>query len=92
MKPVAPKEGVGDEEIADFVAAIVENECAPILMGSATGVFVFVKGGAVKAGQGPFIAREVRGNPIEQDADAGAVQLVDEILKIVGVPKRLVGA
>src|SRR5690606_41285629 len=75
LDPVAR---VGDEEVANLVAAEVEDVGAPVGLLAAAGVGVLVERGAVEAGQRPFVAREVRGHPVEQDADARAVQMVDE--------------
>ena len=47
-------------------------------------VGVLVQRRAVEAGQAVRIAREVRRHPVEQDADAGLVQDVDERLEVVG--------
>ena len=41
-------------------------------------ILVLVKRGAVEAGEPVLVGREVSGNPVEDDADAGAVGAVDE--------------
>src|SRR6267143_766458 len=84
MKAVAPEERIGREKIADLMAPEVENERSPILVRAFARVFMFVEGRAIKAGQRPFIAWKMSGNPIDKHADAGIVQCVDEVLKIVG--------
>src|SRR5258708_10214842 len=83
VEAVAPEERIGEEEITDFVAAIIEDERSPILMSAFAGVFVFVKGGAIKAGEGPIVPREMSGHPIDDHADASLVKRVDEKLKVL---------
>src|SRR5436309_2573421 len=70
MKTLAPEKRVGQEENADLMPAIIENEGAPILVRAFAGVFVLEKRGAVEAGESPIVAREVGGYPIDDDADA----------------------
>jgi hypothetical protein len=69
MKTVAPEKGVGGQEIADFVAAVIEDQSAPILVGAFARVFVFVKGRAVETRQRPVVARKMGRHPIHQHAD-----------------------
>ena len=83
VKAVAPEQRVGDEEIAHLVAAVIENERAPVLMRALARVFVLVQGGAVEVRQRPVIARKMRRHPVNDDADAGFVQRIDEKLKII---------
>src|SRR5205807_621548 len=70
-------------EIADFVAAEIKDKRAPILMRALAWIFVLVKGGAVIFGEGPIIARKMRGHPIDDDADTGLVKAIDEELEVV---------
>jgi hypothetical protein len=60
-------------------------------MGAFARVFVFVERGAVEAGERPFVAREVCGHPVDDDADTGFVQRVDEELEIIGRPEATGG-
>jgi hypothetical protein len=46
---------------------------------------VLVQRGAVEPGQRPVVAREVRGHPVEDHAQAALVQAVDEGAEIVGL-------
>ena len=75
--------GAGEQEALHFVAAIVENVRAPVLVETHTRVFVLVQGGAVEFGQRPGILREVRRHPVEDDADAGLMAGIDEEAEIV---------
>ncbi len=83
MELLQPVQGVGDEEVADLVAAVVEDERAPVRVLAALRVGVLVQRGAVEPGQRPFIAREVRGHPVEDHADPGLVQPVHQVAELV---------
>ena len=87
MKSVAPEKGVGQEEIADLVTAVIENQRAPILVRAFARVFVLVESGAVEARQGPVVPRKMRRDPIQQHADAGLMELVDQKLEILRRPE-----
>ena len=90
---VEPVEGVGDEEVADLVAAVVEDERAPVGVLALAGVGVLVQRGAVEAGQRPVVAGEVGRHPVDDDADAPLVEVVDEEPEVVGrAEARAVGA
>ena len=82
---VDPVQGVGDEEVADLGAAVVEDERAPVGVLALAGVGVLVQRGAVEAGEGEVVLREVGRDPVEDDADAALVELVDEPAEAVGV-------
>lgn len=47
-------------------------------------IFIFVERGAIETGQPVGIGREVGGNPVQNDADACLVTLVDEVFEIIG--------
>ena len=80
-----PVERVGVEEVAHLVAAEVEDVGAPLLVPAALRVGVLVERRAVEAGQRPLVGGEVAGHPVEDHADAGLVQPVDEQPEAVGV-------
>ena len=65
-----PEQRVGDQEVADLVAAEVEHERAPVRMRAAPRVGVLVQRGAVEARERELVAREVGGDPVEDHADA----------------------
>ncbi len=79
-----PEQGVGDEEVADLVAAEVEHQRAPVRVRAAARVGVLVERRAVEAGERELVAREVGGHPVEDHADAAGVQAVDERPHVVG--------
>ena len=80
---VEPEERVGDEEIAHFIAAEIENERAPILVLALARIHVLVKIGAVEFGQPMRVLREMRRHPVHNHADAGLVTAVDEMPELV---------
>ena len=86
-----PEEGTGEEEIAYFVAAKVEDFCAPAFVLADTGVFVLVEMGSVEEGQAVAVFGEVGGHPIEQHADAVLVAIVHKIVEVVGRAKATGG-
>ncbi len=45
---------------------------------------MLVQGGAVEASEGPFILREVSGNPIQNHADSGLMQSIDQVPQLIG--------
>ncbi len=66
------------------MAAVVEDERAPVLVLAHARVLVFVERGAVEADQAVAVLREVPGHPVEDHADAGLVAGVDEELEVLG--------
>jgi hypothetical protein len=51
-------------------------------------VGVLVQGVAVEARQRPLVGGEVPRHPVEDDADAGLVEPVDEVAQVVGGAQR----
>ena len=86
-----PVERAREQEVADLVAAEVEDQRAPVGVRAAARVGVLVERGAVEARERPVVAREVRGHPVEDHADARAVQAVDERAEVVGRAEARVG-
>ena len=81
-----PVQGVGDEEVADLVAAVVEDQRAPVGVRAAARVVVLVERRAVEAREREVVAREVRRHPVEDHAEPVLVQAVDERAKSSGEP------
>ena len=79
-----PVERVGDQEVAHLGAAVVEDQRAPVGMRAEPRVGVLVERRAVEAGERELVAREVPGHPVEDHADAGRVQPVDQEPQVVG--------
>ena len=78
-----PEERVGEQEVAHLVAAVVEDQRAPVGVLALARVLVLVERRAVEAAQAVVVLREVRRHPVEDHADAGLVQGVDEELEVV---------
>ena len=85
MVALQPEKGVGDQEIAHFIAPVVKNERAPVGVLALAGVCMFVEIGAVELGQAVCILRKMAGHPIDDDADAALVALVYEMTKLVRI-------
>ena len=79
---VDPEECIGDQEILDFVAAVVEDQGAPVRMTALARVGMLVQMRAVELGQAVRVTREVRGSPIQNHADACLVKPVHEIHEV----------
>ena len=79
-----PVDRVGDEEVAHLEPAEVEHVGAPVGLVATARVGVLVERQPVEPGEREGVAREVPRHPVEDDADAGLVQPVDEVLEVVG--------
>ncbi len=86
-----PVERVRDEEVAHLLAAEVEDVGAPVRVLAAGGVRVLVQRRAVEAGERELVLGEVRRHPVDDHADAGLVQPVDEVPEAVRVAEARCG-
>ena len=86
-----PVQRVGDQEVAHLLAAEVEDVGAPVGVLAPARVGVLVERGAVEAGQGELVLGEVRRHPVDDDADAGVVQRLDQPTEAVGVAEACGG-
>ncbi len=84
MELVQPVERVGQEEVADFVPPVVEDERAPLPVLSLAGVRVLVEGRAVEAREPVRIFWKVPGHPVQDDGDACGMAGIDEGAEVVG--------
>ena len=80
---VQPVHGARQQEVADLVAAVVEDQRAPVAVLAAARVLVFEQRGTVEACQGVLVPREVRRDPVDQHPDAALVEMVDEVPEVV---------
>ena len=78
-----PEQGVAEEEVADLGPAVVEDLRAPVAVLAQPGVLVLVEVGAVEVAEAVEVAGEVGGDPVEDHAEAVAVQRVDEVGEVV---------
>ena len=79
---VQPEGGAGEQEAAHLVAAVVEDPAVPLGVEALAAISVLVQFGAVEAVQTMGVAGEVRGHPVQDDADAAPVHVVDEGLEV----------
>ena len=68
-----PEQRVRDQERAHLVAAVVEDQGAPVAMLALARIGVLVERGAVEEHQAVRVLGEVRGHPIDDHADARLV-------------------
>ncbi len=80
---IQPEDGVADQELADLVAAVVEDERAPIEVTPLARVVVLIEVSAVEEAERELVGGEVGRNPVDQDADALLVAGVDEGHEVV---------
>ena len=73
-----PEQRVRDQERAHFVAAVIEDQRAPVALLALARVGVLVERGAVEEGQAVRVLGEVRGHPVDDHADARLVAGIDE--------------
>ncbi len=79
--------------VAHLVAAVVEDQRAPVPVLALARVGMLVERGAVEAGQAVGVFGEMRRHPIDDDADAVAWwQSSTKCMKSCGSPNREVGA
>src|SRR6266536_2692870 len=81
---VEPEERIADEKIAYFIAAIIKNERAPILLFALAWVQVFVEMGTVEFSQRVSVFWKMRRHPVHDHADAGLMTFVDKMAEVVG--------
>src|ERR1700731_3806853 len=83
---VQPEQGVGDQIIADFIAAVVIDESAPIELCALPRVRVLEEVSSIKLRQAVGVPREMGGSPVEDDSYSGVVTTIDEIHEVCGRP------
>ena len=83
MKHITPKTGVGGQEIAHLGSAIIKNGCAPVRVLPFERVWIFVQRRAIKTRQGPVVFGKMGRHPIDDHADAGIVQCINQDLKFL---------
>ena len=79
-----PLEGRADQEHHDLVASVIEDIGVPVEMKALARIGVLEQRAAVEVGQAVLVGGEVARHPVEQHPDAARVQVIDEILEIVG--------
>src|SRR5271165_81843 len=84
---IEPEKSVCDEEVTNFAPTEVEDQRAPIAVFSLPRIGVFVKPRSVKLSQSKGVLGEMARNPVENDSDALLVAAIDEMTKLVRIPK-----
>ena len=69
-----PEQGAREQEAADFVASVVEDERSPVLVLALPRVGVLVEVRAVEVGQAVRVLRKMGRHPVEDDTEPGLVQ------------------
>src|SRR6185437_14537284 len=78
VEAVDPVEGVAVEEVRDLGAAEVVDRGVPVRMKALARIGVLVKRGAVEPREPMLIGREMRRDPVENDAQTRAMRPIDE--------------
>jgi len=71
------------EEAAHLVAVVVEDQALPFGVVALARIEVLVEAGPVELGEPVRIVGEMRGHPVEDDADPGSMQNVDEVHEVL---------
>src|SRR5205814_9616268 len=79
-----PEQRVRQQEVADFIAAVVEDQRAPVLMLALPRIGVLVERRAVESREAVLILRKMSRHPVEDHAETGLVTRVDEKLEVLG--------
>src|SRR5260370_12916743 len=84
---VEPEKSVCDQEVTYFVPTVVEDQRSPIAVFSLPRIGVFIKPCSVELSQSEGILGEMARNPVQNDSDAFLVAAIDEMTKLVRIPK-----
>ena len=79
-----PEQRVRQQEVADLVPAVVEDQRAPVLVLALPRIGVLEERRAVEPGEAVLVLRKMAGHPVENHAEAGLVAGVDEQLEVLG--------
>ena len=92
MEMLDPEQSVGDQEVAHLIFPVVKDLGPPIRMLPFSGIRIFKSRRPVKIRQAMGISGEMRRNPVQDNADLVAVEIIDHPAKSSGVPYLDVGA
>src|ERR1700730_1319113 len=84
---IEPEKSVCDQEVAYFAPTEVEDQRAPVAVFSLPRIGVFVKPGSVKFSQSKGVLGEMARNPIQNNSNVLLVATIDEMTKLVRIPK-----
>src|SRR5450432_3755575 len=80
---VEPEQRRGNQKAAHFIAAKIKDRRIPFRMKPLPWILVLIKMSTVEIRQPMLIGGEMRRHPVENDADAAAVQVIDEVHQIL---------
>src|SRR5205823_13322510 len=78
-----PEQRVRQQEVADLVAPVVEDQRAPVLMLALTRILVLEERCPVEPREAVLILRKMSRHPAEDHADAGLMARRDEKLEVL---------
>ena len=84
MEHVEPEHRARQQEAADLVAPVVEDEAVPVGVVALAAVGVLVEVRPVEVGEAVLVGREVGRHPVEDDPDPALVQRVHEVHQVLG--------
>ena len=79
-----PVDRIADQKVLDLILSVVEYFGTPVRMFPFAGVGVLVEGLPIEVRQPVGILWKVGGNPVQDDADALAVEIIDQVHKFLG--------
>ena len=85
MVILQPEAGIGQQEGTHFAAGKVEHVGPPLGHIAAAGIGMLIAGGAVKAAQAGLVLGEMSRHPVDDHADAGLMESVDELHQLMGL-------
>src|SRR5450755_493124 len=84
---VQPEQSARQQEPAHFVASVVEDQRAPVLMLSLADIGMLVQIGAVEKGKPVSVLGEMRRNPIHDHSYPRLVRFIVKVTKIIRCSK-----
>ena len=83
MEFFEPIDKIGHQEVANFVAAVVEDQGAPFLVLADAGIGMLIEMGPIKKGQAVGIFGEVTRHPIEDHPNPFGVAALHKGAKLI---------
>ncbi len=84
VEDVEPEHRARQQEAADLVAPVVEDEAVPVGVVALAAVGVLVEVRPVEVGEAVLVCREVRRHPVEDDPDPALVEGVHQVHQVLG--------
>ena len=86
MELLKPENKIRHQEVANFIPAVVEDQCAPFLVFSNAGIAMFIKMRAIGKGQSVTVLWKMAGDPVNDHADSFGMTAIHESPNSSGVP------